>query len=196
MRCAGALVARGRRLIIRKEHLSLVAWGPQAQLRQVSLSLMGRWPSFSDQEFRELSVGPPMPVRGRIPWLSRPSMETSSRWGRSSPESRAGTHAPPLGIHTATFMTGRHDLSIGETTYFSDLATEARFRYGIAGENAKHRLMCLQDRSPSGKLTDSNGLERWPSGLRQRFAKPSWGYTPPPRVRIPPSPFQAHKRGF
>ena len=32
-------------------------------------------------------------------------------------------------------------------------------------------------------------LERWPSGLRQRFAKPSYRFKLVPRVRIPPSPF-------
>ena len=33
-----------------------------------------------------------------------------------------------------------------------------------------------------------NGLERWQSGRMRRFAKPLYGLTPVPRVRIPPSP--------
>jgi hypothetical protein len=39
-------------------------------------------------------------------------------------------------------------------------------------------------------MLETEGSERWPSGLRQRFAKPSYGYKPVPRVRIPPSPFK------
>src|SRR5215471_7655571 len=38
------------------------------------------------------------------------------------------------------------------------------------------------------KLLIANGLERWQSGRMRRFAKPLYGLTPVPRVRIPPSP--------
>ena len=38
------------------------------------------------------------------------------------------------------------------------------------------------------KFLKNKNLERWPSGLRQRFAKPSYRFKLVPRVRIPPSP--------
>src|ERR1700722_7964122 len=38
------------------------------------------------------------------------------------------------------------------------------------------------------KLEFLKRLERWQSGRMRRFAKPLYGLTPVPRVRIPPSP--------
>ena len=46
-----------------------------------------------------------------------------------------------------------------------------------------------------GKL-DSPRPERWQSGRMRRFAKPLYGLTPVPRVRIPPSPPAIHGKGL
>ena len=43
------------------------------------------------------------------------------------------------------------------------------------------------DRLRHGKLK-ARTPERWQSGRMRRFAKPLYGLTPVPRVRIPPSP--------
>ena len=41
---------------------------------------------------------------------------------------------------------------------------------------------------PGSSLVPWPGTEKWPSGRRRRPAKALRGYTPPSRVRIPPSP--------
>ena len=39
-----------------------------------------------------------------------------------------------------------------------------------------------------GRVRKLSKTERWQSGRMRRFAKPLYGLTPVPRVRIPPSP--------
>src|SRR5580704_8875619 len=43
-------------------------------------------------------------------------------------------------------------------------------------------------RAPGHGKLETRTAERWQSGRMRRFAKPLYGLTPVPRVRIPPSP--------
>ena len=66
---------------------------------------------------------------------------------------------------------------------------------GRATEAGKHqpqhgvrtRYQATSHQFKRGKL-QVRALERWQSGRMRRFAKPLYGLTPVPRVRIPPSP--------
>ena len=64
--------------------------------------------------------------------------------------------------------------------------------YPAAIKKCRFTVIFLQHLSVWSRLLKERS-ERWPSGLRQRFAKPSCGYTPAPRVRIPPSPLDFQK---
>ena len=79
-----------------------------------------------------------------------------------------------------------------------------------AGYDAERIVAAVHQRMPVGSGKDRSGVndydgsgnsthldrgklafgppERWQSGRMRRFAKPLYGLTPVPRVRIPPSP--------
>src|SRR3954471_6400130 len=58
---------------------------------------------------------------------------------------------------------------------------ERAFRISSSGFRYNERV------SPAG-FPSQHSTERWPSGLRRRFAKPLYGLKPVSGVRIPPSP--------
>jgi hypothetical protein len=68
-------------------------------------------------------------------------------------------------------------------------------RYGKTSHQKTRRAASLRQRSPQTckpkscvKLVQTRTPERWQSGRMRRFAKPLYGLTPVPRVRIPASP--------
>ena len=96
----------------------------------------------------------------------------------------------PLAIDDNVVAAVRHPGHAGDFPAV-DLDVFSRASHGsrLPGTKAKQGRRECSTRLDLVRCLVQNRMERWLSGLKQRFAKPSYWVIPVPGVRIPPSPF-------